>query len=237
MQDGGRRLQGPGEARAAVAANFADTAEALARLFARGGGGRVAVTPGPSGPLAAQILRGAPFDLFLSADVERARMVERGAGVAGSVFVYATGRLVLYSRDRGRVDGQGRVLREPRLFAKLAIADPAAAPYGAAAIQTLQRLGLYEALRPRIVQGASIAQAFQFVQTGAAELGFVALSQVVDRRGGSMWLVPETLHAPLTQAAVLTRQGEANAAARAFLAFLRGGEARRVIARSGYRAD
>ena len=120
----------------------------------------------------------------------------------GTRFVYATGRLVLYSATPGLVDDQGAVLRSPARFQKLAIADPASAPYGAAAIQTLTRLGLYPGLKPRIVQGASITQAYQFTATGAAELGFVALSQVVGTPGGSRWIVPETLHKPIAQGAL-----------------------------------
>ncbi len=224
------------EVRAAVAANFTDAAEALARSFERRTGARVRIAAGASGPFAAQILRGAPFDLFLSADLARARAVARAAGTERSLFTYAVGRLVLWSRDVGRVDGEGRVLRDPRAFRRLAIADPAAAPYGAAAVEALRALGLLDALRTRIVQGASIAQAYQFVATGAAELGFVALSQTVARPGGSRWLVPERLHAPIAQGACLTSFGAREPAAAAFLTWLRGPEAVGLIRRFGYRA-
>lgn len=227
-------MQGGEGVRAAVAANFAEPAAELARRFSARGGPPVAFSTGASGPFAAQILRGAPFDLFLSADRARAEAVARASGTGASLFIYALGRLVLWSRDRGRVDAQGEVLRRPGAFRKLALADPAAAPYGEAALQVLRRLGLLQALRPRLVLGGSIGQAFGFVSTGAAELGFVALSQVVSRPGGSRWLVPERLHAPIAQAAVLTREGARSPGARAFHTFLHGPEAREVIRRFGY---
>src|SRR5262249_51829096 len=153
--------------------------------------------------------------------------------VPGTRFTYAVGRLVLYSRTPRLVDDRGEVLKTGR-FDKLAIADPAAAPYGAAAVQTLTRLRLYDRLKPKIVQGASIGQAFGFVKTGAAELGFVALSQVTGEAGGSRWVVPETLHDPIAQDAVLLKPGAGDPAARAFMAYLKGPEAQAVIRRYGY---
>lgn len=224
------------EVRAATAANFADAAAELARRWEARSGARVRVVAGASGPFAAQILRGAPFDVFLSADAARARAVAQAAGTGDSLFTYAVGRLALWSRDRGRLDGEGRVLRAPGAFRRLAIADPAAAPYGQAAVEALRALGLLDALRPRIVQGASIAQAYQFVATGAAELGLVAWSQVLAHPGGSRWLVPERLHAPIAQAACLTAAGAREPAAAAFLQWLRGPEAVAAIRRFGYRA-
>jgi molybdate transport system substrate-binding protein len=140
---------------------------------------------------------------------------------------------VLYSRTPGLVDAKGAVLRSNK-FAKLAIADPAAAPYGAAAIQTMRKLGVYDAVAPRIVKGSSIAQAYQYVATGNAELGFVALSQVIGEPGGSRWLAPSTDHAPIEQQAVLLKTGEKNPAARAFLTFLRSPTAVAIIRRYGY---
>jgi molybdate transport system substrate-binding protein len=119
-------------------------------------------------------------------------------------------------------------------FAKLSIADPAAAPYGTAAVQTLTKLGLYETLKPKIVQGSSITQAYQFVDTGAAELGFVALSQVINEPGGSRWLVPEADHEPIVQQAVLLKPGANSTGSRAFLTFLKGGQAKAIIRRYGY---
>ncbi len=148
-------------------------------------------------------------------------------------FVYAVGRLALYSKTPGLVDGQGAVLKAGR-FEKLAIADPKAAPYGQAAIETMTALGVYDALKPKIVQGASITQAYQFTETGAAEVGFVALSQAITAPGGSRWIVPARLHKPIEQGAVLLKTGTANPSAKAFLAFLKGPEARAIIKKYGY---
>ena len=223
-----------GEVSVAVAANFTEPAKAIAAAFQKATGHTAALSFGPSGGFYAEITHGAPFEVFLSADDERPKAAEAGGfAVPGSRFTYVVGRLVLYSRAPGLVDAEGQVLRSTR-FEKLAIADPAAAPYGAAAVQTLQRMGVYEAVKGRIVQGASIAQAYQFVSTGAAELGFVAQSQVIEMQGGSRWLVPERLHAPIVQDAVLLKPGAKDPAARAFLGFLRGPEARAIIKRYGY---
>ncbi len=140
---------------------------------------------------------------------------------------------MLFSKTAGLVDDKGAVLKSDK-FQKLAIADPATAPYGAAAVQTMTKLGVYDALKPKLVQGTSITQAYQFTETGAAELGFVALSQVINEAGGSRWLVPESNHMPIEQQAVLLKTGQDDAAAKAFLAFLKGPEARKVIAKYGY---
>ena len=221
----------------AVAANFTEPAKEIAAAFKRATGDDAVLSFGASGQFYAQITRGAPYQVFLSADVDRALKAEQdGVGVPGTRFTYATGRLVLYSRTPGLVDAQGAILRQPGRVSKVAIADPAAAPYGAAAIQTMTRLGVYAALKPRIVQGASITQAYQFVATGAAELGFVAQSQVVNVAGGSRWLVPTSLHKPIDQGAVLLFTGDKNPAARAFLAFLKGPDAKAIIRRYGYEA-
>ena len=178
----------------AVAANFTEPAKAIAAAFKAQTGHGVVLVFGSSGQFFTQITQGAPFEVFLSADGERPRKAEQeGLAVPGTRFTYAIGRLVLYSKTPGLVDDRGAVLASGR-FEKLAIADPAAAPYGAAAIQTLRTLRLYDRLKPKIVQGASIAQAYQYVATGAAEVGFVALSQVVNERGGSRWLVPQADH-------------------------------------------
>ncbi len=219
----------------AVAANFTAPAKEIAAAFTRATGDAAVLSFGASGQFYAQITHGAPYQVFLSADVERPFKAEQaGVGVAGTRFVYATGRLVLFSRTPGLVDEGGAVLRQPTRFAKLAIADPATAPYGAAAVQTLTDLGLYGPLRAKIVQGASINQAWEFTRTGAAELGFVALSEVIDVAGGSRWIVPERLHAPIEQGAILLLAGDRNPAARRFLAFLRGPEAKAIILRYGY---
>ncbi len=220
----------------AVAANFTEPAKEIAAAFTTATGDKAVLSFGASGPFYAQITHGAPFEVFLSADAERPKAIEQGGlGVAGTRFIYAVGRLVLFSKTPGLVDAKGAVLAGGH-FDKLALADPAAAPYGQAAVETLQHLKLYDALKPKLVQGASIAQAYQFTQTGAAELGFVAQSQVVNELGGSRWLVPETDHAPIEQQAILLKVGEADPAAKAFLAFLKGPQARTIIRRYGYEA-
>jgi molybdate transport system substrate-binding protein len=222
------------ETRVAVAANFAAPAKEIAAAFAKATGHQAALSFGSSGQFYTQMAHGAPYEVFLSADDERPKMVEHaGLGVPGSRFTYAIGRLVLYSKTPGLVDDHGAVLRSGR-FAKLAIADPGAAPYGAAAVQTLQNLKLYDSLRPKIVRGSSITQAYQFAATGAAEVGFVALSQVVATSGGSRWLVPPSLYEPIEQQAILLKTGQDNPAAKAFMAYLKGPQARAIIRRYGY---
>jgi molybdate transport system substrate-binding protein len=161
--------------------------------------------------------------VLLSADRERPQKAEAdGLGVVGSRFTYAVGRLVLYSKTPGLVDGKGAVLKSGT-FQKIAIADPKTAPYGVAAVETMRKLGVYEALAPKLVQGTSITQAYQFVDTGAAEVGFVAQSQVVGVKGGSRWVVPAADHTAIDQQAVLLKTGAGNPAATAFMAFLKGG--------------
>lgn len=218
----------------AVAANFTEPAKEIAAAFKVASGHTATLSFGSSGQFYSQIAHGAPFEVFLSADAERPQKAEQeGLAVAGTRFTYAVGRLVLYSKTPGLVDGQGAVLRTAK-FAKLSIADPAAAPYGVAAVETLNRLGVYETLKPRIVQGASITQAYQFVDSGAAEMGFVAQSQVIKLSGGSRWLVPAADHTPIDQQAILLTTGKDNAAARAFLAFLKGPQAVAIIRKYGY---
>ena len=222
------------ETRVAVAANFTEPAKAIATAFAQATGHKAVLSFGSSGQFFTQIAHGAPYEVFLSADAERPMKAEQeGLGVKGTRFTYAVGRLVLFSKTPGLVDRRGAVLKRGG-FQKLAIADPTAAPYGVAAVETLGRLGLYDVLQPKIVKGASITQAYQFVATGAAELGFVAQSQVAAEPGGSRWLVPATLHAPIDQQAILLTTGKDSAAARAFLAFLKGPQARAIIRRYGY---
>jgi molybdate transport system substrate-binding protein len=223
-----------GEVSVAVAANFVEPAKAVARAFQTATGDTAVISPGASGQLFTQITHGAPYEVFLSADAERPQaLVASGYAVAKSRFTYAVGRLALYSATPGLVDGQGLVLKRTDLRA-VAIADPAVAPYGVAAEETMRRLGVYDALKPKIVKGASVAQAYQFVATGAAEIGFVAQSQIVDVKGGSRWLIPDTLHAPITQEAVLLTLGAKDPAAQKFLDFLKSPAARAIIARYGY---
>ncbi|MGZ6016924.1 MAG: molybdate ABC transporter substrate-binding protein [Phenylobacterium sp.] len=224
------------ETQVAVAANFTEPAKEIASAFRADTGHTATLSFGSSGQFYAQMAHGAPYDVFLSADADRAKRAEQdGLGVAGSRFTYAIGRLVLYSKTPGLVDGAGAVLRQGK-FDKLSIADPAAAPYGVAAVQTLQKLGVYGAVKRKIVMGSSIAQAYQFVETGAAELGLVALSQVINSPGGSRWVVPAADHAPIEQQAILLQPGKDNPAAKAWLAFLKGPQARAIIRKYGYEA-
>jgi molybdate transport system substrate-binding protein len=218
----------------AVAANFTEPAKEIATAFKAATGHNAILSFGSSGQFYAQMARGAPFEVFLSADADRPKKAEQdGLGVVGSRFTYAVGRLVLYSKTPGLVDANGAVLKTGK-FQKLSIADPVAAPYGVAAVSTMNKLGVYNALKPKIVMGTSITQAYQFVDTGAAELGFVAHSQVINVPGGSRWLVPASYHAPIDQQAILLRTGERNPAARAFLAFLKSPAAIAIVRRYGY---
>lgn len=222
-----------GEVKVAVAANFTDPLKAIAAAFEKSSGHRIVPSFGATGQFYAQITQAAPFEILISADqTTPAKAIREGHAVAGSAFTYAVGRLVLYSKTRNLVEGEA-TLKEAK-FAKLAIANPATAPYGAAAIEAMKALGVYEALAPKVVQGNNIAQAFQFVDTGNAEVGFVALSQVIFVDGGSRWIVPSKLYTPIAQDAVLLKTGASNDAARAFLAFLKGPEARAVIEKYGY---
>lgn len=222
------------DAQVAVAANFTEPAKEIAAAFKAKTGHTATLSFGASGQFYTQMAHGAPYEVFLSADAERPKKAEdEGLAVKGTRYTYAFGRLVLYSKTPGLVDAKGAVLKSDR-FAKLAIADPAAAPYGAAAIQTMRKLGVYDALAPRIVKGSSITQAYQYVATGNAELGFVALSQVIDEPGGSRWVVPAADHAPIEQQAVLLKTGEKNPAARAFVTFLKSPAAIAIIKRYGY---
>jgi molybdate transport system substrate-binding protein len=218
----------------AVAANFTEPAKAIAARFKARTGHDATLSFGSSGQFYAQIANGAPFEVFLSADRERPERAEaEGLAVAGSRFTYAVGRLVLYSKTPGLVDGEGAVLTTGR-FGKIAIADPKTAPYGLAAVETMRKLGVAEVLKPRLVTATSITHAYQFTHTGAAELGFVALSQVVAVKGGSRWIVPAANHTPIDQQAVLLRAGAGDPAARAFLAFLKTAEAKAIVRRYGY---
>nr|WP_047168343.1 molybdate ABC transporter substrate-binding protein [Sphingomonas sp. Y57] len=222
------------ETQVAVAANFTEPARAIAAAFEKATGHKALLAFGASGGFYTQISHGAPFEVFLSADADRpARAEQDGLAVPRTRFTYAVGRLVLYSATPGLVDAGGAVLKRGR-FDWIAIADPATAPYGVAAVETMRRLGVEAALKPKVVTGSSIAQAYQFTSTGAAQFGFVALSQLVAVRGGSRWIVPAGLHAPIEQQAVLLRTGESNPAARAFLAFLKSRTALAIIRRYGY---
>ena len=222
------------ETQVAVAANFTEPAKEIAQAFTVATGHKAILSFGASGQFYTQMARGAPYEVFLSADADRPKKAEQdGLGVPGTRFTYAVGRLVLFSKTPGLVDPVGAVLKTGR-FNKLAIADPGAAPYGVAAVQTMRRLGVYDAVKPKIVMGSSLTQAYQFTATGAAELGFVALSQVINDPGGSRWLVPTADHAPIDQQAILLFTGQKSAAAKAFLTFLKGPQAIAIIKRYGY---
>jgi molybdate transport system substrate-binding protein len=225
-----------GEVRVAVAANFADTLRALQPVFEQGSGHRLLISSASSGKLYAQITRDAPFDVLLAADrAYPQRLIDGGRALGATRFTYARGRLVLWSAAPD-VQAGPELLRAERVR-HVALANPRTAPYGAAAEQALRGLGQNEAVKDKLVFGENVAQAMQFVASGNAQVGFVALAQVLnlppDARGAT-WEVPRTLYAPLDQDAVLLVRGERNPAAREFLAFLRGDAARVLIQRAGY---
>lgn len=223
-----------GETLVAVAANYTAPVKEIAAAFEKKTGDKVNFSFGSTGQLYTQITQGAPFEALFAADDERPIQAEtEGFGVPGSTFTYAVGTLVLWSAKPGLVDARGEVLKTGG-FAKLSIANPKGAPYGAAAVETLKKLGLYEALEPKIVQGNNISQAHQFVATGNADLGFVALSQVALDPSGSRWVVPQELYTPIYQDVVLLKKGAANPVASAFLAFQKSPEALAVLKKYGY---
>ena len=225
------------EVQVAVAANFTEPMKAIAAVFEQTTGHKALLTTGATGKFHAQILNGAPFDVFLAANQESpAELEAAGLGVKGSRFTYAQGKLALWSADPALVDAQGKVLAQGS-FRKLAIASPKAAPYGAAAVEAMAALGLSARLEPRLVQGESIGQAHAFIATGNAELGFVALSQVLEGgrlKSGSMWLVPAKLYRPILQDALLLRTGQDNPAARQLLALLRSPSIKDLVRSYGY---
>lgn len=221
----------------AVAANFTAPMQKIAAEFAKDTGHKAELSFGATGKFYAQISQGAPFGILLSADdTIPARLAREGKAVADSRFTYAVGKLVLWSRQEGYVDAQGAVLKTGQ-FLHVAIANPKLAPYGLAAQQTLARLGLLEQIRPRFVQGENIGQTYQFAATGNAELGFVALSQVMEDgkiKSGSAWLVPPSMHASIRQDAIVLNPAKDNAAAKALMDYLKGDKARAIITAYGY---
>lgn len=221
----------------AVAANFSAPMQRIAAEFKKDTGHTALLAFGATGGFRAQIANGAPFDVLLAADATAPAALEaQRLGVSGTRFTYATGRLALWSARPGFIDREGQVLKNGA-FSHLAIANPKTAPYGAAAVAVLENLRLAERLQSRLVVGANIAQTCQFVSTGNAELGFVALAQVYrDGRitAGSGWIVPAQLHAPIRQDAVLLAKGAANPAARMLLAYLKSDKAGNIIRSYGY---
>lgn len=217
----------------AVAANFTEPGKEIAAAFKTQTGQEAVLSFGASGQFYAQIKQDAPFQILLSADEDRpSQLVRDGLALDAWRFTYAIGKLVLWSRAPEGVKDSD-TLRESR-FTRLSIASPTTAPYGAAAIEVMKALGIYGSLQPKIVQGNSIAQAFQFIDTGNAELGFIALSQLAGNTTGSRWLVPQSLYRPIRQDAVLLKKGEGNPTATEFLTFLKGPQARTIIERYGY---
>ncbi len=220
----------------AVAANFTEAAKEIAAAFQAKTGHEAVLSFGASGQFYTQITQGAPFQVLLSADDARPKkLVDDGLAVSDSRFTYAIGKLVLWSKTPGLVKGEETL--KTAAFAKLSICNPVAAPYGAAAVETMTSLELMDRLQPKLVEGATITQAYQFVETGNAELGFVALSQLTGPETGSRWLVPQELYSPIRQDAVLLKSGASNEAATGFVAFLRGPEARAIIEKFGYALD
>lgn len=214
-----------------VAANFTAPAKEIAAAFKAKTGDDVVLSFGASGAAYTQISQGAPFEVWLSADSARpAKAVSDGTAVAGSEFTYAVGTLVLWSKDPNKVTGPDSLTAAKTI----SIGNPKSAPYGAAAIETLNHLGLYATIQPKIVQGSDITQAFQFVDSGNADVGFVALSQIIKKTEGSRWVVPSNLYNPILQDAVLLKKGEGNPAAKAFIAFLKGSESAAIIKKYGY---
>lgn len=222
----------------AVATNFTAPLQAIAAEFEQDTGHSVVASFGATGQLYAQIQHGAPFEMLFSADASTpARLDSEGQGVSGSRFTYAVGSLVLWSATPGYLDGSDAALKANQ-FRHLAIAEPKTAPYGLAATQVLEKLGLTEAVQGKLVTGQSIAKALHFIATGNAELGFVALSQVYQDgqlSSGSAWIVPAELHTPIRQDALILKKGEHNPAAAAFMDYIKGEKAARIIQSYGYR--
>lgn len=225
------------EVQVAVAANFTGPMQVIAVLFERDTGHKASLAFGATGKFYAQIANGAPFEVLLSADDETpARLVREGLAVTGTPFTYAIGKLVLWSANPKLVDDKGEILKKGG-FKHLAIANPKTAPYGAAAMQTMSKLGVVDSLKPLFVQGENIAQTHQFVSTGAAELGFVAYSQVIKNGqvgSGSGWVVPGNLYDPIRQDAVILSKGKDKPAAKALLNYMKGQKAQDVIKSFGY---
>jgi len=217
----------------AVAANFTNAAKEISKIFSEKTGHKVILSYGASGLLYMQIKESAPFHVFLSADKEfPKRLADENFGVTASQFTYAIGKLVLWSK-KSELPPSDQILKNGN-FTKISIANPALAPYGSAAIEVMNALKVYDTLRSKIVQGNSIAQAFQFIDTDNAEIGFIAQSQIIDRKDGMSWLIPQNLYTQISQDAILLKSAEKNIAAQEFLIFLRGETAKDIIRKYGY---
>lgn len=225
------------EVQVAVAANFTAPIQAIAQSFEKDTGHKLVAAYGATGQFYTQIKNGAPFQVFLAADDSTpAKLEQEGETVKGSRFTYAIGTLALWSAKDGYVDDKGEVLKK-NAYEHLSIANPKAAPYGLAATQVLSKLGLADTTKPKIVEGQNITQAYQFVSSGAAELGFVALSQIYKDgkvTSGSAWIVPSELYEPIKQDAVILNKGKDNAAAKALVEYLKGPKAAQIIKSYGY---
>ena len=226
-----------GEVSVAVASNFTAPMKVIAQAFERDTGHKAILSFGATGQFYAQIKNGAPFTVLLAADDETpARLEREGVAVLGTRFTYATGKVVLWSKKADLVDAKGEILKTGK-FDKLALANPKLAPYGAAAMQILEKMNLTKQLGPKLVEASNIGQTFQFVSSGNAVLGFVALSQVFENgklKEGSGWVVPSNLYSPIKQDAVLLTSGKANVAAQALLQYLRSDKAKAIIVSFGY---
>jgi molybdate transport system substrate-binding protein len=220
-----------------VAANFAAPMKIIAQEFERTTGHKAVLSFGGTGQFYAQIKNGAPFAVLLAADtLTPAKIEKEGLGVQGTTFTYAIGQLVLWSKKPGLVDDQGEILKTGN-FSKIAIANPKLAPYGSAAIEVLNRMGIMSQVRPKIVEGSNIAQAYQFVFSENASLGFVAMSQVYEDgklKQGSGWIVPAKMYSPIKQDAILLNSGRNNPAAIALMTYLQSEAAKAVIHKFGY---
>ena len=221
----------------AVAANFSKPMTEIVSQFEKATGHSAKLSFGSSGKFVSQLENGGPFEVLLSADEKGPEKLEQaGLTVPNSRFVYALGKLVLWSATPNFVDDKGKILMTSN-FKHLALADPKVAPYGAAAIDVLKKMKLFEKLQPMFVQGENIAQTYQFISTANAELGFLALSQVIKNGkivGGSSWIIPDNLHAPIRQTAVLMKTGAENPAARALIDYLKSIPALAIIKKYGY---
>jgi molybdate transport system substrate-binding protein len=221
----------------AVASNFSAAAREITALFTQTTGHRVKLSFGSTGKLFTQVSHGAPFQVLLAADAERPQRLEiEGLAVAGTRFTYALGQLALYSTNPQLIDDSPAALSRANI-SRVAIANPQTAPYGAAAVEVMQALGVFGSLQPRLVRGENIAQTFQFVATGNAQLGFIALAQLNPDLRGSWWLVPADLHSPIRQQAVLLKNGADSVAAQSFLAFMQQPAATHIMRAYGYRLE